>query len=707
MTNKKSTKSALLLSALSLLLCVSMLVGSTFAWFTDSVTSAGNVIRSGTLDVDLVDENGNSLEGKVLKFVDQDDNDLWEPGCTYTLQNVYVKNNGNLALKYEVVINGIDGDAKLLEAIEWTVTVDNTQQDLSKLNGNLKAGETSKAIALTGHMIEEAGNEYQNLTVEGISISVYATQDTVESDSFDNQYDANAYMFVSSTDGLKTALAEGKNVMLTKDLEVDSNTAINVPAGTKSLLDLNGKTIRGVATNTGSNFDMFLVKGELTVVGGTVEMFATQNQAWDKMTAVFDVTAGGVLNIKDATVKNLGGTDMGIAVHLNNWGEVTLNVDNSTIFANYCAVRVFNSGNDMNNVTITNSNLLATRSFWVHNYTAGDFGGSAEKAAAAAARLNMNVLVDAPITGLAADDATNLNAAANNTFSGSISYGFNNRQVYYSTTKSVAAPSDAASLKAALEAGSYTVLADDVVVNEKISVPAGKDITLDLNGKTLAGAFTNKGSSALIENNGTITITNGTVVSLAECPDTDWGTEGFPTYATNTISNRGNLVIGEGAVIENQTNQGGASYAVDNYAGATLTVNDGATIIAKDVAIRMFSGSATSENKVVINGGTITGKRAIWIQLPSNNSAVAPKTTVEINGGSLNSTSNLTIYSYSYGNSFAQTNVTITGGTFSGDVAFGGGYKGDQETVTVTGGTFNGELGRYLANDGWADIAKP
>ena len=269
---------------------------------------------------------------------------------------------------------------------------------------------------------------------------------------------------------------------------------------------------------------------------------------------------------------------------------------------------------------------------------------------------------------------------------------------------------DPASLKDAIanaDEGDVIVLVKDVTVNEKLDIPNDTNIVLDLNGCTLAGAFDNQGGSALIDNKGTLTIENGTVVALAEYPDVDWGTEGFPTYATNTISNKGNLVIGAGAVIENKTNQGGASYAVDNYAGATLTVNAGAKIIAKDCAIRMFSGSATSENKVVINGGDITGKRAVWIQLPSSNAAVAPLTTLEVNGGNLNSTSDLTIYSYSYGNSFANTKVTINGGTFAKDVAFGAGYYGDKENVTVTGGTFNGKLGRYLANDGWEDIAKP
>ena len=193
MMKTKTTKRALLTSALALLLCVSMLIGSTFAWFTDSVTSAGNTIQSGTLDVDLVDANDNSMAGQVIEFVTADNRDqdaiLWEPGCTYKTEPVYVVNKGNLALKYEIVINGINGNAKLLEAIEWTVTVGTTTTALADLKGDLVAGAKSEAIVLSGHMKEEAGNEYQGLTAEGISIVVYATQLTYENDSFDNQYD--------------------------------------------------------------------------------------------------------------------------------------------------------------------------------------------------------------------------------------------------------------------------------------------------------------------------------------------------------------------------------------------------------------------------------------------------------------------------------------------------------------------------------------
>ena len=69
MNNTKTTKRALLSSVLAMLICVAMLIGTTFAWFTDSASTAVNKIQAGTLDVQLLDEAGNSLEGETLKWV--------------------------------------------------------------------------------------------------------------------------------------------------------------------------------------------------------------------------------------------------------------------------------------------------------------------------------------------------------------------------------------------------------------------------------------------------------------------------------------------------------------------------------------------------------------------------------------------------------------------------------------------------------------
>ena len=228
MTNRKSTKRALLGSVMAMVLCMAMLVGATFAWFTDTASTGVNKIQAGKLDValEMKDASGNwvSAEGKTLDFVKAADAKgeaiLWEPGCTYTLPELRVVNNGNLALKYKVIITGIQGSAKLNEAIKWTIG------DVAMgAEQHLAAGE-SNAFTIKGHMKESAGNEYMNESIDGIAITVVATQDTVESDSFDKDYDAGAEYPVVAVANVNT---NGDTVL--KDKEEDHTIQVTVPAG--------------------------------------------------------------------------------------------------------------------------------------------------------------------------------------------------------------------------------------------------------------------------------------------------------------------------------------------------------------------------------------------------------------------------------------------------------------------------------------------
>ena len=228
MSNRKSTKRALLGSVMAMVLCLAMLVGATFAWFTDTASTGVNKIQAGNLDValEMKDASGNwvSAEGKTLDFVKAADAKgeaiLWEPGCTYTLPELRVVNNGNLALKYKVIITGIQGSAKLNEAIEWTIG------DVAMgAEQHLKAGESNE-FTIKGHMKESAGNEYMNESIDGIAITVVATQDTVESDSFDKDYDAGAEYPVVAVANVNT---NGDTVL--KDKEEDHTIQVTVPAG--------------------------------------------------------------------------------------------------------------------------------------------------------------------------------------------------------------------------------------------------------------------------------------------------------------------------------------------------------------------------------------------------------------------------------------------------------------------------------------------
>jgi len=226
MTNRKSTKRALLGSVMAMVLCLAMLVGATFAWFTDTASTNVNKIQAGNLDVVLEMQNADgkwvSAEGKTLDFVKAAAGEqvLWEPGCTYELPALRIRNNGNLALKYKVAITGINGSAKLNKVIDWTIgdVAMGTEQHLA-------AGESS-AFTIKGHMWESAGNEYMNESIDGIAITVVATQDTVESDSFNNTYDASATYPVVAVGDVNT---DGDTVL--KDKEEDHTIQVTVPAG--------------------------------------------------------------------------------------------------------------------------------------------------------------------------------------------------------------------------------------------------------------------------------------------------------------------------------------------------------------------------------------------------------------------------------------------------------------------------------------------
>ena len=114
MTNAKLTKRALISSAVALILCFSMLLGTTYAWFTDSVTSANNIIKSGNLDVEMYWADGtkavpaadsanwtDASTGAIFNY------DKWEPGYT-VVRHIKIANEGSLALKYQlnIVANG-------------------------------------------------------------------------------------------------------------------------------------------------------------------------------------------------------------------------------------------------------------------------------------------------------------------------------------------------------------------------------------------------------------------------------------------------------------------------------------------------------------------------------------------------------------------------------------------------------------------------
>ena len=257
---KNSTKRSLLASVLALVMCVTMLVGTTFAWFTDTASTGVNKIQAGTLDValEMKDNDGNwvTAEGKTLQFKVNGQipaagtQILWEPGCTYELPELRVVNKGNLALKYKIVISGIQGDAALNNAIEWTIT--NTSATTALDEDHPLAAGASDTLTISGHMKESAGNEYQGKSIDGIGITVVATQDTVEHDSNGNTYDERAEypVLASSVSDFRDALSQGNStIILASDVTVEDGIQMSVE--NDASINFNGNTLKG-AVESGS-----------------------------------------------------------------------------------------------------------------------------------------------------------------------------------------------------------------------------------------------------------------------------------------------------------------------------------------------------------------------------------------------------------------------------------------------------------------------
>ena len=381
--SKSTTKRSLLVSVLALVMCVAMLVGTTFAWFTDSASTSVNKIEAGKLDIDVyyadtadggVGSNWTKLDNnsaplsflrKNGKNLVQDKNILWEPNCTYSLPALKIVNSGNLALKYRITITGIRGDAKLNEVIDWTFggleLVDGAAV------GALLPKAESNVITVKGHMDPNAGNEYQGLTIEGIGITVYATQDTVEFDSINNTYDAAAPWvggyddegLAANADAeaktLKIESAEqlasfakavnggdtydGYTVTLMNNIDLNGVEWIQIYGSNhKITFDGNGKTISNLKITKGHDAGFFangvdltvknvtFDKADVTAVGrvgvvvghgmcaivenckvtnSTIKAVVTNNDDGDKAGAVVGYLSGqGVAKVIDCTVEN-------------------------------------------------------------------------------------------------------------------------------------------------------------------------------------------------------------------------------------------------------------------------------------------------------------------------------------------------------------------------------------------------------------------
>jgi len=346
--NSKTTKRALLGSVVAMLVCFTMLLSTTFAWFTDTAVSGSNVITAGNLDIvveyTLDGENWDDLDGADDLFK----KGLWEPGHTEVVA-LRIKNNGTLALKYTANMNIVketigktadNADIKLSDILTVTTitqevnpigdillgmvfggseNTDTTNTKAFKDSNILGENQTllpgaAHYVIVTVDMAETVGNEanYRGTDVPTIEfgVNVLATQFTYENDTFGNQYDKDAFVadyYVTTADGLIEALetsGNGEVIGLMGDVKIDpanmsnayGTTGINIKNG--QILDGNGNTLdvkgAGGTWDSGINITGGTVRN-ITVTGSFRGIFINHNGTVNGPVVLENVTTDGTV----------------------------------------------------------------------------------------------------------------------------------------------------------------------------------------------------------------------------------------------------------------------------------------------------------------------------------------------------------------------------------------------------------------------------
>ena len=395
MTNTKSTKRALLTSVLALFLCFTMLLGTTFAWFTDSVTSANNIIKSGNLDIELYHSDDKADRAKVDNTtVLFDDIALWEPGAV-VYETLEVVNEGDLALKYQLAVNVTNATAN---------ANGNTLSNILRV-GVIKGGATiTDRVALIGAVDEwmslssfvEAGDlvnknesdvytvviywepsEYDNdynmnngkgapLTLD-IGVTLFATQLDAENDAFGNDYDKDA-MYSDAADvwdgTVDTAWYNDTDTIFTlstaeefagfAELVNEGNKFSGKTVELESNIDFNGeewtpiKNFAGTLKGNGnavSNFEIDATAGHAGFFD-VLEWATIENLTLSDITATVGNYRFGVLsrsinqtNVDNVTVKNVNVTTVGSKAFVA--GLFCQGTVNSNMEVNNCTVENF------------------------------------------------------------------------------------------------------------------------------------------------------------------------------------------------------------------------------------------------------------------------------------------------------------------------------------------------------------------------------
>ena len=257
---------------------------------------------------------------------------------------------------------------------------------------------------------------------------------------------------------------------------------------------------------------------------------------------------------------------------------------------------------------------------------------------------------------------------------------------------------------AAWNDGATLTLLRNVELTDTLTIPAGKAVTLDLNGRTISQKKAQTGAYAMIANKGDLTVKDSVGTGKVSYADITEYTADVG-YASNTIRNEGVLTIA-GGTVENVSSDNVANYgyphAIDAYQGSVTNITGGTVKSANYDSIRMFCNSTIEATTVNISGGTIVNR--VSFQAPTSNKA--DYGVLNITGGNFVTTAGVSanVRLLVFSTDLSQMKATISGGTFDKGVAISN-FSGANVTWTpITGGTFGTDVSAYLA-DGYTLVA--
>ena len=698
----KSTKRALLMSAISLFMCFSMLVGTTFAWFTDSVTSANNIITAGNLDIELYHTNnkvtdqkvgldtalfGGSVEGQTTA-----DAMLWEPGAM-VWEEFTVANEGTLALKYQFSLNVTDPTvvdgvsfASMLKVAIIEGEFNYTRAELEALDetkwSNLDSftlpekleKEESDTFSIVIWWKPSANDNLFNMNNDRqgsaasvtIGINLVATQLASESDSIDSDYDKDAWadgFKVMNADDLQAAISNGEDV-ITLENDMEANSPIVVKGEQLALLSTRAAAGSIVINLNGYTLDLgeYYIenRGNLIVTNGNIVADGEKAAIWNnngnlviEEKAVI-TGASSAIFVDGGSVEIAGGTLA--SAESANEGACLIRVEDGTLTINGGE---FVAGNDAIIDAIGGTTTI----------NGGEFSDFATDSIFGAG-------VGVSVTGgnFDFDGDTDARNEFVDSFVAAGYKGTENTDGEWVVTVAIQNGADLQEAIQNVKEGEVITLVKDIVfetgangTNNGISHTSGISFTLDLNGHTVTS---NVGGNALRFKIGegndvkdtvvTVTIKNGKVVS---------GPDNWCAISASSADNSGNTIVLNLEDLEVEASKAG-DYAIKSWAGAKINATNVTTNTTYAGGFHAVGGEMVLTNCTAVQTGLHT--------LPYMSMAVS----VSYNG-------KMTINSGSY--SAAPLTEADGGNQGATHGSWVGGVMNSGGTLIINGGTFTND----------------